>query len=204
MENIIIRLEKLEDYSEAENLTREAFWDLYKPGCDEHLVLHKIRNAPAFVGELGFVACDNNKIVGNIIYSKAKIVNSKGEESIVLCMGPFAVLPSYQKKRIGSLLLKQSVKRARELGYKAVIIFGNPDYYHRFGFKNAKEYSIQTSSGENFEPFMALELFENSLSGIQGKFYYDPVFEVKKDELDLFEKGFPFREKHVTDTQLKQ
>lgn len=206
LKNIIVRLETKKDYRETESMVREAFWDVYKPGCDEHLVLHKLRKVPAFVEELDFVACDtgdNNKIVGNIVYTEAKIINNQNQEFTVLCMGPLSVLPSYQGKGIGSLLVKKSLHKARLLDYKAVILFGNPKYYHRFGFKNAKEYNIKTSQGDNCDAFMALELYDNSLEGIQGKFYEDPVFQVESEELELFEKEFPYKEKHVTDTQLK-
>jgi predicted N-acetyltransferase YhbS len=200
--NISIRLEKENDYRIVEYMTREAFWNLYKPGCDEHLIIHKIREKPAFIKELSFVACDNDLIVGNIIYSKAKIINDENQELEVLCMGPIGVLPSYQRQGIGSLLMKNSIEKAKQLGYKAIIIFGNPEYYHRFGFINAEKYGIQTSSGENFEPFMALELCEGGLNGISGKFYEDKVFETDKDELEAFEKQFLHKEKRVTDTQL--
>jgi predicted N-acetyltransferase YhbS len=203
MKDITIRLEKSEDYKETENLTREAFWDIYKPGCNEHLILHKIRDIQDFIKELDFVVCDNDKIVGNIIYSKANIINDKNQKFTVLCMGPFSVLPSHQKKGIGSLLLKYSIEKAKSLGYKGVIIFGNPGYYHKFGFKNAEEYGIQTSTGENFDAFMALELYENGLKGIKGKLYDNPVSSPKDEELKKFEKEFPYREKHITDTQLK-
>lgn len=203
MHNATIRPESPGDYRETENMVREAFWDIYNPGCNEHLVLHKLRDAPAFVKELDFVACVNDKIVGNIVYSEAEIVNGENKKSIVLCMGPLAVLPAWQGKGIGSSLMKQSIDKARSLGYKAIVIFGDPGYYHRFGFKNAKEYNIQTSSGENFDAFMALELFDNSLNGIQGKFREDPVFRPENSEVELFDKDFPYKEKHVTDTQLK-
>lgn len=203
MENIKIRLETQEDYRETENMIREAFWDVYKPGCDEHLVLHKLRKVSAFVEELDLVACDNNKIVGNIVYSKAKIMNNQNKEFTVLCMGPLGVLPSYRRRGIGSLLIKQSISKAKLLGYKAVVIFGNPNYYRRFGFENAEKYNIQTAQGENFDAFMVLVLYDDSLNGIQGKFFYDPVFQIETKELELFEKEFPYKEKHVTDTQLK-
>lgn len=203
MENIIIRLERPEDYREVENLTREAFWDLYHPGCSEHFVIHQLRQVPAFVKELDFVAGDGEKIVGSIFYSKAKVVNEQNQEFVVLCLGPVAVLPEYQKKGIGSKLIKQSLEKARSLGYRAVFLFGNPEYYHPFGFKNAKEFGIQTAQGENLEPFMALELSEGGLNGIHGKFFYDPVFEPKNEEVELFDKEFPHKEKHITDTQLK-
>jgi len=200
--NITIRPEEEKDYRTVEFLTREAFWDLYKPGCNEHLVVHKMREVPAFVKELSFVACDGEDIVGSILYTRAKVVSNENMTSEVLCMGPVSVLPTYQGKGIGSLLMNHSVEKARKLGFKAVIIFGNPGYYHRFGFANAEKYSITTSTGENFEPFMALELSEGSLQGISGKFYEDEVFVTDEKELEIFEKEFPFREKHVTDTQL--
>lgn len=201
--NISIRSEEEKDFKYVENMTREAFWDLYKSGCDEHLVVHKIRKVPAFVKELDFIACDKDTIVGNIIYSRAKVVNEESKESEVLCMGPVTVLPSYQKQGIGSLLMNHSIKKAKQLGYKGIIIFGNPDYYQRFGFVNAKEYNIQTSWGENMDAFMALELYEGSLKDVSGKFYEDEVFKIENKELGDFEKQFPHKEKHVTDTQLK-
>lgn len=202
--HISIRQEVEKDFNDVEYLTREAFWDLYKPGCDEHLVLHKIRKVSAFVKELDLIACDNDVIVGNIIYSRAKVVNDENKEFEVLCMGPIAVLPSYQNQGIGSLLMEHSIEKARQLGYKGIVIFGNPDYYHRFGFVDAKEYNIQTSWGDNLDAFMVLELYEDSLRGISGKFFEDEVFKIDNDELEYFEKQFPYKEKHVTDTQLKQ
>ena len=201
--DISIRLENEDDYKSVEYMTREAFWDVYKPGCDEHFVLHKIRKVPAFVKELDFVACDKDTIVGNIIYSRAKVLNKENKEFEVLCMGPFAVLPSYQKQGIGALLMKHSIEKAKHLGYKGIIIFGNPDYYHRFGFVSAKEYNIQTSWGDDLDAFMALELYDESLKDVSGKFYEDEVFKIENEELEDFEKQFPYKEKHVTDTQLK-
>ena len=200
--NISIRLEEENDYRNVEYMTREAFWNVYKPGCDEHLIVHKIIKVPAFIKELCFVAYDD-KIVGNIIYSKAKVINGKNKEFEVLCMGPIGVLPSYQGQGIGSLLMNYSIEKAKQLGHKAIIIFGNQNYYHRFGFINAQEYGIQTSWGENFEEFMALELYDAGLNGISGKYYEDEVFRIEKGELEIFEKDFPYKEKRVTDTQLK-
>ena len=201
--NIFIRLEEENDFRSVEYLTREAFWNLYKPGCGEHLIVHKIREVPAFVKELDFIACDKDRIVGNIIYSKAKVINHENTEFEVLCMGPLGVLPTNQGQGVGSLLMNHSIDKAKQLGYKAIIIFGNPNYYNRFGFINAKEYGIQTSLGENFEAFMALELYDGSMNGIYGKFYEDKVFEIEKEELEIFEKEFPYKEKCITDTQLK-
>ncbi|TCO69258.1 GNAT family N-acetyltransferase [Marinisporobacter balticus] len=199
--NRSIRLENQNDFRNVENMTREAFWNLYRPGCVEHFIIHKIRKISAFIKELDFVACDEDIIVGNIIYSKARVVNKNKEEFEVLCMGPLGVLPTYQGKGIGTLLMKHSIKVAKTLGFNAIVIFGNPNFYHRFGFKNAKEYNIQTSLGANFEAFMVLELYEGSLKGISGKYYEDSVFEIDNEELNIFDKQFPYKEKRITDTQ---
>jgi predicted N-acetyltransferase YhbS len=201
--NITIRLENEGEHREVENIVREAFWDVYKPGCDEHLILHTLRKAPAYVPELHLVACMNPQIIGNIVYSKAYIENDAHERFEVLCMGPISVLPEYQKKGVGSLLLNESITKAKQLKYQAIVIFGNPEYYGRFGFKNARLHRITTSDGQNFDAFMVLDLSDNGLAGTEGRFFEDPVFHVDADELDEFERSFPYKEKHVTDTQLK-
>ena len=201
--NITIRPENAKEYFETEYITREAFWDVYHPGCMEHLVLHKLREAPGFVAELAFVACDVKRIVGNVVCSKAKVINDKKEEFEVLSMGPLSVLPEYQGKDIGSLLIKTIIKKAQELSYRGIVIYGNPDFYHRFGFVNAEKFGIMTSESENFDYFMALELSEGSLQGIKGNFYEDEAFNVNDEELEEFDKAFPYKEKHVTSTQLK-
>lgn len=193
--SITIRLEEEKDYRNVEHMTREAFWNVYKPGCDEHLMVHKIRKVPAFIKELSYVACDKDQIVGSIIYSKAKVVNEENKEFEVLCMGPIGVLPSYQGKGIGSLLMNYTIESAKELGYKAIIIFGSPEYYHRFGFVNAKEFEIKTRTGKNFDAFMALELCNGGLEGITGRYYEDPVFEIEAAELEIFDRAFPYKEK---------
>ncbi len=161
--NVAIRLEETKDYKEVEHLTREAFWDIYRPGCSEHLIVYKMRKTPVFVSELSYIACDEECIIGSIIYSRAKVVNEENKEFEVLCMGPLSVLPSFQGKGIGSLLMNYSIEKARELGFKAIVIFGNPEYYHRFGFTNAEKYGITTSSGENCDPFMVLSYLREPL-----------------------------------------
>ena len=191
------------DFSKTENLTREAFWNIYKPGCDEHLVLHNVRNSTSYIRELDLVAVFDNEIIGHIISTKAKITDSEQHEHEILCVGPLSVFPEFQNKGIGSALLNESIKVAKELDYKGMILFGNPDYYHRFGFRNAQEYGITTKEGLNFEPFMALELQSNVLHNLKGKFIEDEAFVTQPNELIEFEKLFPYKEKLVTDTQLK-
>lgn len=200
--DIVIRPEIEADYEEVDFLTREAFWDVYKPGCDEHLVAHKLRAVPAFIPELDLVAVLDGRIIGNIMYSEASVVSETGARHAVVTFGPLSVLPELQHKGVGSALVKQTIKLAAEMGYGAILIFGNPGYYHKFGFVSAETYGISTSDGENFDAFMALELYEGALQGVSGRFFEDPVFHTEPEELEEFEKKFPFREKHVTDTQL--
>lgn len=201
--NLLIKQIHQNDFAITENITREAFWNVYKPGCSEHLVLHNLRKSQNYIQELDLVALYNDQIVGHIISTKAKIVDSLNKEYEVLCAGPLSVLPDFQNKGIGGRLLMESIKLAKQLGFRGMILFGNPDYYHRFGFRNAKEFQITTKDYQNFEPFMALELFEDALTDVKGKFIEYESFNVNEDELNEFEKQFPYKEKLVTDTQLK-
>ncbi len=201
--NLIVKQINQNDFTITENITREAFWNVYKPGCSEHLILHNLRKSKSYIKELDLVAFCNDQIIGHIISTKAKVVDSLNKEYEVLCAGPLSVLPEFQKKGIGEKLLKESIKIAKRLGFRGMILFGNPDYYHRFGFRNAKEFEITTKDYQNFEPFMALELFENALTDVKGRFIEDESFDVNEDELNEFEKQFPYKEKLVTDTQLK-
>lgn len=191
------------DFFKTEYITRESFWNIYKPGCDEHLILHNIRKSKAYISKLDLIAVFENEIIGHIISTKAKVLDSQNNENEILCVGPLSVLPELQKKGIGSKLMYESIKVAKEIGYHGMILFGNPEYYHRFGFKNAQEYLITTKDDQNFEPFMALELHENGLKNIKGKFFEDNTFVTQADELIEFEKQFPYKEKLITETQLK-
>lgn len=202
--NLIIKQTSPEDFEITEYITRESFWNVYKPGCSEHLVLHNLRKSQSYVKELDLIAIYNNQIVGHIISTKAKIIDTLNNEYEVLCAGPLSVLPDFQNKGIGSKLLNESIRLSKVLGFRAMILFGRPDYYHRFGFMNAKNFEITTKDNQNFEPFMALELFDNALNGVKGRFIEDQSFDVNEEELKEFEKKFPYKEKLVKDTQLKQ
>ncbi len=199
--SIVLRRECETDYEEVENLTREAFWDMFRPGCVEHLLVHKLRKVPAFIPELDFVAVEDGRIVGNIIYSRAKVVGDNGDAHEVVTFGPVSVLPSFQKRGIGSALIEHTMKLAEEMGYRGIVIFGHPAFYPRFGFENAERFGIATADGANFDAFMAVGLREGSLEGITGRFHEDPVFRIDEDELEAFDRRFPHKEKHVTDTQ---
>ncbi len=191
------------DFFETEYLTREALWNVYKPGCDEHLVLNKIRKSKSYIPELDLVAVYEHQIIGHVISTKARVIDSMNIEHEVLCVGPISVLPALQNKGVGTKLINYSISEARNLGYVAMILFGNPDYYHRFGFRNAKEYKITTKDLQNFEPFMVLELLVNGLNKVNGRYFEDNAFITNQEELIEFEKKFPYKQKLKTKTQLE-
>jgi predicted N-acetyltransferase YhbS len=196
--NITLRLERPEDYRIVEELTREAFWKNSRHICDEHLLVNRLRRAAAFVPELDYVAEVDGKLVGHIIYSKSRIEDASGKTYETLTFGPLSVLPGYQNTGVGKALMLHTFAEARRLGYRAVLIFGHPDYYPRVGFRRASEFGITTADGMNFDPFMALPLYDGALDGIYGRYFIDPVYN-DPDEKDVleFEKGFPPKEKFV-------
>jgi len=199
--NISLRLEEEKDFSAVENLTREAFWNIYRPGCDEHLLVHNIRTTKEFIKDLDYVAVFNDEIIGNIIYAKAKIIDVNKEYN-VLTFGPVSVLPIYQKKGIGKKLIEHTIARAKEMGFNAIIIYGNPKYYGRFGFKNSKDYGITDMEGNYSDALLALELYPKALENINGKFFEGEAYKIDKEELEIFEKNFPYKEKLVLETQI--
>jgi len=199
--NVLLRPEEEKDYNLVENLTREAFWNVYKPGCDEHLLIHNMRNKKEFIKDLDYVAVFNDEVIGNIVYAQAKIIGVNKEYDVIT-FGPVSVLPMYQKRGVGKKLIEHTVTKAKEMGFNAIMIYGNPKYYERFGFKNSREYSITDMEGNYNDALMALELYPKSLKNINGKFFEGEAYKVDKKELEIFDKNFPYKEKLVLDTQI--
>jgi len=193
---IDIRLENPKDYRTVEELAREAFWGFMdNTTCDgEHLLIHKLRKTTAFIPELDFVAEIEGKIVGHVIYSRAKVVTPKGTEIEVINLGPISVLPEYQRKGVGSALIHHSVVVAASKGYRAIIFYGHPDYYPRFGFRRASRYGITSGNGSSFDALMAMELYHGALEGITGRYIEDEVYNINPEELAEFDKDFLHKE----------
>ncbi len=191
--NICIRTEKENEYCYVETMIRESFWNVYKAGCDEHVMAHKLRKSNEFLAELDLVAELDGKIIGNIMCSRAKIINEENgiiDEESMIAVGPICVLPQWQKKGIGALLIEQVKLKAKAAGYKGLVLYGDPKYYHRFGFVNAEEYSITMPDGNNMDDFMVLELDVHRLDKIEGRCYESDAFEISREELSLYERNF--------------
>jgi len=199
---IHFRQESPGDYRAVEELTRDAFWKFWEDDrtvCDEHLLVHKLRTVSALVPELNLVAEHNGQIVGHIIYTTSKVVDATGNEHEVLTFGPVSVLPAFQNQRLGRRLIAHSLDVAKLLGYRAVVIYGHPNYYPRVGFRPAADFGITTKDGHAFDAFMAYPLYEGALSGISGKHIYDPVYEsLTQEEALEFDNQFPHKEPYKT------
>ena len=199
--DLIIRKEQEEDYKDVEQLVREAFWNLYIPGCGEHFVLHNLRKSNDFIPELDLVAEKEGQIAGQIAYSRGVIKNEMGDEKEVISFGPVSVLPEFQKQGIGNALISHTICLARELGYSAICIYGDPRYYSRFGFRCAEKYDVRTSDGKFAVALLALELQPNALKNMPGKFIESPVFAVDEQEFAKFDAAFLFKEKKQMESQ---
>lgn len=182
-----LRVEEKSDWKTVEQITYRAFRGAEHASSDEALLAHKLRSRPSFVPELDYVAEVDGKVVGNIMYTRSKVVNDDGGERDTLTFGPVSVLPKVQRQYIGSALIRRTLYIACELGYRAVLIYGHENYYPRFGFKPASEYGITTEDGKNFPAFMALPLYDGALDGVHGRLICDEVYAtLDKEESDKF------------------
>lgn len=195
MKNLMIRKETKEDYYYSEYMTKKAFWNLHYPGCDEHYLVHLLRDHEDYIEDLCRVAELDGKIVGGIYYSKAFVLD--GDTRVeVLTFGPLCVDPEYQNMGIGGILLETTIKEAREKGYKGIIIFGEPGYYPKHGFKTCDQFGITTKDGKNFDAFMGYEIVPNAFHAISGKFYESGVFEqLYPNKVEEYDRKFPYMEK---------
>jgi putative acetyltransferase len=196
-----IRNERKEEFRLVEELTREAFWNHYVPGCNEHFCVHNMRGSPDFIPELDLVAEHEGKVIGNIMYTRGQIIESSGKTHDVICFGPVSILPAYQSQGAGSALIRHSLDKAARMGFTAVLIYGDPRYYSRFGFRCAEKWDIQTADGKFAVALMARELKPGALSQISGRFMESAVYQVDEEAFQKYESTFPPKEKAVTESQ---
>ena len=192
--DIKLRIEQSSDYHETENITREAFWYHYSPECDEHYLLHIMRNHPKFVPELDIVAEHNNKIVGNVVCLKSFIMADDGNQYEVLSLGPISVLPEYQQQGIGGRMIALTKKLASEMGFRAILLCGDPDYYLRQGFIPAETLGIRTEDNMYATALHVCELYDNALANVKGRYIEDKIYQIDKSAANEFDKRFPPKE----------
>lgn len=203
--NITIRLEKKEEYREVENLVRESFWNVYRPGCLEHFVLNQLRNNPDFITEMDYVMELNGKLIGQNIFMKAELKSDDGSDIPIVTMGPICITLELKRKGYGKVLLDYSLAQAAKMGFGAVCFEGNIDFYGKSGFTYASEFGIRyhgLPEGEDASFFLCKELIPGYLDGITGEYETSAGYFVDEAEADEFDKGFPYKEKLTQPGQL--
>ena len=194
----IIRLERKEEYREVENLVREAFWNVYRPGCLEHYVLNQLRNDGAFVPELDFVMVKDGQLIGQNMFMHAIIKADDGRDIPIMTMGPICITPELKRQGFGKKLLDYSLNKAAELGCGALCFEGNINFYGKSGFTFASEFGIRYHDlPEDVDAsfFLCKELIPGYLSGVTGEYTPPQGYFVDEDEAEKFDKGFSYKEK---------
>ncbi len=200
MENkhCVIRREKQEEYREVEFLVRESFWNVYRPGCSEHYVLHQLRKDPAFVEELDFVMELDGKLIGQNMFMRAKIQADDGREIPIMTMGPICIAPEYKRQGYGKMLLDYSLEKAAQMGAGAICFEGNIDFYGKSGFTYASNYGIRyhgLPEGADASFFLCKELIPGYLDGVTGEYGPPSGYMVEDAAVEAFDQGFPHKEK---------
>lgn len=200
-----IRLEQPQDYAEVENLTRESFWNVYRPGCLEHYVLHCLRDDPDFVPELDFVMEKDGEIIGQNIFMRAWIAADDGRKIPIMTMGPICIAPEYKRQGYGKILLDYSLEKATECGAGALCFEGNIDFYGKSGFTCASDFGIRyhgLPDGEDASFFLCKELIPGYFDGITGEYATPQGYFVNEDEAEAFDQQFPPKVKQKLPGQL--
>lgn len=199
----VIRLETPADYRAVENLTREAFWNQNVPGCDEHYLVHTMRDHADFISELAFVLERDGVIIGNIMYTKARLIDREGNVKPCLTFGPISVAPEHQRRGYGKMLIDHSFKAAAEMGYEAVVIFGNPDNYVARGFKSSRKYNVCLEGDRFPAALLVKELKDGVLDGRRWYFHESSFGDACADEeaVAAFDAAFSPKEKRWQPSQ---
>ena len=203
--NISFRLERKEDYLAVENLVRESFWNVYRPGCLEHYVLKKLRDCPQFVRELDFVMELDGEIIGQNVFVEAVINADDGREIPIMTMGPVCIKPELKRKGYGKMLLDYSLEQAASMGCGALCFEGNIDFYGKSGFREASEFGIRyhgLPEGEDASFFLCRELIPGYLEGVTGEYATPEVYFVDEKEAEEYDKNFRHKEKLVLPGQI--
>lgn len=196
-----VRNEKEADYERVEEITRKSFWNLYVPGCIEHYLVHVMRSHKDFMPELDFVIEVDNQIIGNIMYTKAKLVDDSGEEKEIITFGPVCIIPEYQRMGYGKMLIEHSFDQAAALGYDVIVIFGNPSNYVSRGFKSCKKYNICLENGAFPTAMLVKELKPEALDGRKWIYYDSPVMKIDEQEAERFDERLEKMEKKFQPSQ---
>ena len=198
---LTIRNEKEEDYKIVEEITRNAFYNLYVPGCVEHYLVHIMRQHEDFIPALDFVAELDGQVIGNIMYTKAKLVDEEGCEKAILTFGPVSIAPEYQRMGYGKRLIEHSFEQAVLMGYDVIVIMGSPMNYVVRGFKSCKKYNVCLENGKYPAAMMVKELIPNALDGRKWLYRESPIMAISEEEAMRYDDSFEKIEKRHQPSQ---
>ena len=190
-----IRKETEADYQRVEEITRKAFYNMYMPGCVEHYLVHIMRSHRDFIPELDFVLALDGEVVGNIMYTKAKLTDENGQEKEIVTFGPVSVLPEYQRKGYGKQLIEYSFEKAAALGYEAVVIFGSPANYVSRGFQSCRKYKVCVENGTYPAAMLVKELVPGALDGRTWIYKESPAMQIREEDAKRFDDTLEKMEK---------
>lgn len=190
-----IRTETPSDHQAVEDMTRRAFYNLYVPGCVEHYLVHVMRDHEDFIPELDFVLDLDGRVIGNILYTKARLVDEAGTEKTVLTFGPVCVMPEHQRKGYGKLLMEHSFEKAAAMGYDTVVIFASPANYVSRGFQSCKKHNICIEGEKYPAAMMVKELQPGALDGRRWFYHGSPVMSIDAEEAQRYDDSLEALEK---------
>ena len=195
--DIVIRRETEADHRQVENLVRESFWNVYRPGCVEHYVLRRLRNDPAFVKELDIVMEKDGRLIGQNMFMRASVKADDGRDIPIMTMGPICIAPELKRRGYGKLLLDESLRRAAALGCGALCFEGNIRFYGKSGFTFAREFGLRyrgLPEGADDSFFLCRELIPGYLNGVTGEYGPpDGYFAAERDPegFEAYDATFP-------------
>ena len=198
---IHLRNETTSDHRVVEEITRKAFWNLHTPGCDDHYLVHTMREHADFVAALDYVAEVNGQLVGNIMYTKSYLLDEAGKQHDTLTFGPVSVLPEWQRKGIGSRLIEASMAAAKHSGCTTIVIYGNPGDYCRYGFKSCKTFNVATPEGKYPCSLLVKELEEGALSEHSWRFFESDVYDLDYAGFEAYDATFEVAQKEYKPSQ---
>ena len=193
-----IRNEESRDYEIVENMTRNAFYNLYIPGCVEHYLVRTMREHKDFIRELDFVLELDDEVIGYIMYTKATLTDADKNVKNILTFGPLCIDPRYQRRGYGKLLIQHSFEKAISIGYDTVVIFGAPSNYVSSGFVSCKKHNVCVE-GDKFPAAMLVkELKTGALDGRRWYYKDSPVMSVLPEDANAYDNTLPPKKrKHI-------
>lgn len=199
MGRITFRNETPADYRAVESLVRDAFWNVYRPGCDEHFILHRFRSRSDFVPELDIIMELDGVLAGHVMFCRSEIKLNGGGTLSVMTFGPLSIAPGFQRRGYGTALLRHAMEKAKNMDCGALAITGNIAFYGKSGFVAAKTRGVFYEADPDADYFLIRELVPGFLDRVRdaggGTFSEPDGYSVCQKDVEEFDRLFTPKEK---------